>query len=234
MVSLNKGYIETLQKRINHQFKDVSLLQEAMTHPSVANSDKSEYGYERLEFLGDRVLGLVIAELLLKKYPDDNEGDIAKRHTALVQRKALAHVAEAIDLSPNLLLSMGEVKTGGRENHAILADATEALIAAIYLDAGFEAAQKFIQDEWSGLVEKYTKPPQDPKTELQEWVQSRQLPLPTYKLVDRSGPEHQPEFKVAVSIKGYETGYGIGNSKKKAEKRAAVAMLRNLGIEKPC
>jgi len=225
MVSIDLTLFETLQKKLNHHFKNRQLLEEALTHPSVDDYDARHVGYERLEFLGDRVLGLVAAQILLERYPNETEGDIAKRHTAIVQKAALVYVAEKLSLGQCLVLSSGEHQTGGREKQTILADATEALIAALYLDGGFETANGFIRQYWGELVESHAQPPQDPKTQLQEWAQARQLPLPKYNVIKQTGSQHEPEFFVEVCVEGLEETVGIASSKRKAEKSAALKIL---------
>lgn len=221
---------EALAPAIGHRFTEESLLAEAMTHPSINPEHRgaAEFGYERLEFLGDRVLALVIAEWLLQRFPDEHEGQLARRHVALVRREALAQVAEDIDLGRHLILSSGEEGSGGRANAAILADACEALIGALYIDGGLEAARGFIRTAWVAAIERDLRPPQDPKTRLQEWAQARGLPLPHYETVSRSGPDHQPRFAVRVTVKGREPAEAEGASKREAAKRAAEAMLIRL------
>lgn len=221
---------EALAPAIGHRFADESLLAEAMTHPSINPEHRgaAEFGYERLEFLGDRVLALVIAEWLLQRFPDEHEGQLARRHVALVRREALARVAEEIDLGRHLILSSGEEGSGGRANSAILADACEALIGALYSDGGLDAARKFIRSAWAEAIKRDLRPPQDPKTRLQEWAQARGLPLPHYETVSRSGPDHQPRFEVRVTIQGREPAEAEGASKREAAKLAAEAMLARL------
>ncbi|NNG05151.1 MAG: ribonuclease III, partial [Inquilinus sp.] len=182
-------------------------------------------GYERLEFLGDRVLGLIVAEWLLERFPDEPEGALARRHTDLVRRETLAEIARGIELGRHLILSAGEAEYGGRENEAILADGCEAVIAARYLDGGLEAARRFVRSAFAEVIDRHLRPPLDAKTALQEWVQARGLPLPDYTTVSRSGPDHKPEFEVQVTIKGLPPAVGSGSSKRIAERRAAAAML---------
>lgn len=222
--------IAPVTKATGYRFRDESLLREAMTHPSINPGDRgaATHGYERLEFLGDRVLGLVVAEWLLERFEDEHEGQLAKRHTALVRREALTAVAQDIGLRSWLLMSTAEEGMGGRDNSAILADACEALIGALYLDGGLEAARSFIRSAWAEGFDRYSRPPQDPKTALQEWAQARGLPLPLYETLDRTGPDHEPMFLVAVSVEGYPAVQAEGPSKRLAAKRGAQALLAKL------
>ena len=222
--------IPALARTLAHDFTELSLLREALTHPSTDPQDRgrARFGYERLEFLGDRVLGLLIAEWLLERFPNEPEGSLAKRHTALVRREALAQVARDIDLGRHLILSPGEADSGGRENEAILSDACEAVIAALYLDGGLEPARRFIRDAMAEAIDRHAKPPQDAKTTLQEWAQARGLSLPDYVTVSRSGPDHRPLFEVRVSIEGQSPATATGSSKRAAEGQAATLMLELL------
>ena len=221
---------DTLIPALAHRFAEPALLREALTHPSTDPQDRggARYGYERLEFLGDRVLGLLIAEWLLERFPDEPEGSLAKRNTALVRRETLAQVARDIGLGQHLILSPGEADSGGRENEAILADACEAVIAALYLDGGLEAARRFVRATLAEAIDRHAQPPQDAKTTLQEWVQGRGLPLPDYATVSRSGPDHRPLFEVQVSIAGHAPASASGSSKRIAERQAAALLLEVL------
>ncbi|KZD03227.1 ribonuclease III [Oceanibaculum pacificum] len=215
--------LDRLAERLGHSFKRRALLVEALTHLSA--TERRSRAYERLEFLGDRVLGLIVAEALLERFPAEREGDIAKRHVGLVRREALAEVARRIALGDYLILSRGEVEAGGRDNEALQADAMEAVIAALYLDGGLAAAQRFVMREWHDLMEAPAKPPQDAKTALQEWAQGRGLKLPAYAELSREGPPHQPVFTVEVRLEGGKTASGAGTSKRAAEQAAASALL---------
>lgn len=215
--------IETLAARLGHGFARPALLTEALTHLSA--TERRSAAYERLEFLGDRVLGLIIAETLLERFPKEREGDIAKRHVALVRREALAQVARTIRLGEHLKLSRSEADAGGRDNDALLADAMEAVIAALYLDGGLEAARRFVLRAWEAQLAVSGRPPQDAKTGLQEWAQGRGLPLPAYREVGREGPAHQPVFTVEVTVSGQDPAEGTGPSKRVAEQEAAQALL---------
>lgn len=205
--------------------EDKVLLRRALTHRSL---DGAGIGYERLEFLGDRVLGLIVSEMLLEAFPKEEEGPIAKRHAALVRKETLADVAVKIGLPAYILMSGGEETSGGRSNPAITSDVCEAVIAAIYRIGGLAAAKRFVEPLWRPFLEREVEPPRDPKTSLQEWLQGRGRPLPTYELVDRSGPDHAPVFTIAVAVAGCETKTATGRSKRAAEQAAAEAMLLEL------
>ena len=215
-----------LAERLGHRFADPALLEQALTHPSAAGARGAAVGsYERLEFLGDRVLGLIVADLLLDAFPREPEGALARRHAYLVSRDALAEVARGLGLGADLRMSKGEAESGGRDNPAMLADVCEAVIGAIYRDAGYAAAWDVVTPLWTPLLHLDRKPPQDAKTALQEWAQARGLPLPSYSERARSGPPHEPRFTVAVSLTGYADMTGEGRSKRLAEQTAAQRML---------
>ncbi|MDV7341468.1 ribonuclease III [Terasakiella sp. A23] len=223
-----------LEETIGYVFKDKDRLKLALVHSSThrRKKDGQAIDNERLEFLGDRVLGLVIADLLLKRFPKDTEGDLARRHTALVRKEALARVANKIKLGDYIDMLPAEAAAGGRQNAAILANAGEAVIAALYLDGGLEAAQAFIHHFWQEIIEEDPTPPQDNKTALQEWAQGRGLPLPLYKIVSQEGPAHAPVFEIEVMVKNYTPQRAQGNSKRQAEQAAAGALLKVLTEKK--
>lgn len=221
--------LSELEAGLGYRFKDRGLLVQALTHPSLGGVDRNAgRGYERLEFLGDRVLGLVIAEWLLERFPAEPEGALARRHTALVRAEALTVVAEAIGLGPFLRLAPSERDSGGQAKPAILADACEAVIGAIFQDGGLEPARSLIRGRWTPLIQADLSPPQDPKTALQEWALGRGRPLPHYETLSREGPDHAPVFRVSVKVEGVEPAIATGNSKRAAEKAAAVALLRQI------
>lgn len=211
---------------LGHRFSDPSLLEQALTHRSVEAAGRQDY--ERLEFLGDRVLALVVTEILMQSFPAEREGSLARRLAALVRQETLSEVSREIGLGAHLRLSRGEAEGGGRENDAILADACEAVIAAIYRDGGLEAARGFIERHWRPRVLAVTAPPQDAKTALQEWAQGRGLPLPSYVVVSREGPDHAPAFTVRVAIAGGPAAEGQGSTKRVAEQAAARRALESL------
>lgn len=223
-----ENILDDLQSVLDYRFKNISLLEEALTHPSTDAHQTENKNYERLEFLGDRVLGLVVAEMLLRTFPDEAEGDLAKRHTALVQAKMLAEIARDIKLGQFLSLSVGEQRSGGRHKSTVLADALEAVIGAMYLDGGTGVAKNFLIRFWTDKMMSYEIPPMDAKTELQEWAQKRGLPLPQYVLLERSGPDHEPVFDMEVRVKGQPNQTGTSNSKQNAQKYAAQTMLNHL------
>jgi len=218
---------------IGHEFTRSELLNEALTHPSALVPERGRgrrarpmrRGYDRLEFLGDRVLGLVVADLLWRRFDGEAEGLLTRRHTHLVRRETLARVAETIGLGRHLALSRAEIAAGAAANPAILADACEAVIAAIYLDGGFDAAAAFVRRLWEPLIAAMDGPPRDPKTALQEWAQARGLGLPHYQLVATSGPDHAPLFTVAASVAGGDVATATASAKRTAEARAAAALL---------
>jgi ribonuclease-3 len=226
--------VAELMERLGHKFGTPALLHDALTHPSLAGMrprKKSAMPYERLEFLGDRVLGLVIAEWLYEKYPDSNEGDLAKRHAALVNREALRAVAKEIGLGNFLRLARGEEASASRKNLATLPDAMEAMLGALYLDGGMKAARNFIHRYWQKDIA-ISEAPADPKTALQEWAQGQALPLPQYKVVEHSGPAHAPKFIIEVSVKGHPAASAEGDSKREAQKTAAALLLKQLKAAK--
>lgn len=220
------GDLDELQKLLGHEFGHLDVLRRAVTHASA--EPRAWNAYERLEFLGDRVLALVLAEHLLDRFPHEREGAIAKRHVGLVRREALAEIARQIDLGRYLIVSKGETEAGVRESETILSDAMEAVIGALYLDGGLEVVRRFILRCWNPLVEAERRPPQDAKTTLQEWAQARRLPLPAYETVGRDGPAHAPEFTVRVTVEGFPPESGRGKSKRLAEQDAAGKMMAKL------
>jgi ribonuclease-3 len=222
--------LQDLAQRLGHRFADPTLLNQALTHPSVVHgrAPRKATPYERLEFLGDRVLGLVVADMLFNRFPTEPEGALARRHAALVRRETLARVAQTIGLPDHLILSRGEEEAGGRGNPSLLADACEALIGALFADAGFDKAQDFVRTMWRPLMDEAAAPPKDAKTALQEWAQGRGKKLPVYTTVGMEGPPHEPTFMVSVEVEGVETVTAQGNSKRAAEQAAATAMLESV------
>lgn len=222
--------VKELVEKLGHDFVTPQLLQDALTHPSLAGFKQRRKGtmpYERLEFLGDRVLGLVIAEWLYEKFPDANEGELAKRHAALVNREALRVVAVEIGLGQHLRLAHNEEAGSARKNLATLPDAMEAILGALYLDGGLKAASNFIHQFWQKDIAT-PEAPADPKTALQEWAQGQGLPLPQYKVVEHSGPAHAPKFVIEVTVKNHPPMSAEGDSKRAAQKAAAQLLLQNV------
>lgn len=229
MKATTPGGVERLEAALDYRFEKPTLLIEALTHPSAPQrSAAARRGYERLEFLGDRVLDLIVAQLLWRRFPDDDEGALTRRQVALVRRETLAAVAREIGLGDFVIVSSGEGAAGVRENASVLSDVCEALIAALYLDGGIAPVQRFVERYWARYLET-TPPPRDPKTALQEWVQARGLSLPSYAVVETSGPPHRRRFTVTVSVAGDKVQTASGNSKREAETAAAAALLASLG-----
>lgn len=220
--------LAALAERLGHEFAEPELLVEALTH----SSRGGRRSYERLEFLGDRVIGLLVAERLLLHFPSEPEGALAKRHAMLVRGETLAQVAQALGLGPLIKVSPGEAETGGQKNPAILADVCEATLGALYLDGGLEAVRRILLPIVDPLIEAATEPPQDNKTRLQEWAQGRGLPLPRYQSIGRAGPDHEPRFTVSVEVEGLEPAQGEGRSKRVAEQEAAGALLARVAGER--
>jgi ribonuclease-3 len=218
--------IAELEARIGHSFTDRDLLERALTHASVGDGAREVGHYERLEFLGDRVLNLLAAEALMGRDAAAREGEMSRRLSALVNYQACARVARGLGLAPALRVSASAAKVGARESDAVLGDACEALIGALYLDAGLETARAFFERAWAAEFEAATgSGARDPKTRLQEWAQGLGLALPAYRLVSRNGPDHAPNFTVEVAIEGFDPERAQGRSKQEAEKAAAQAML---------
>jgi len=198
-----------------------------LTHASAIQGG-GDPSYERLEFLGDRVLGLVVADMLLAQFPDEPEGPLAQRLADLVRRETLAAVALELDLGASLRIAKSGQDDDERHNPAILADVCEALIGALYLDGGLAAARQFIEPIWQPLLIEARKPPQDAKTALQEWAQGRGLPLPEYRETARSGLDHEPVFTIEVTVAGHGGESAEGRSKRQAEQAAAARLLARL------
>jgi len=219
-----------LEQAIGHKFKDPDLLSRALTHISALAGAPRAGSYQRLEFLGDHVLGLVISDLLFRAFPKADEGELSRRLADLVRRETCADVARAVDLGAALRLGASEVGAGGRSRMAILADACEALVGAVYLDGGYEAAAALVERLWGERMRTPARPLRDPKTMLQEWAQARGLPTPVYKEIRRTGPHHNPLFRIAAVLPGREPAEGEGRSKRVAEQAAAAAMLEREGV----
>ena len=217
---------------IDHGFSDPDLLRIALTHRSAAKGkDALSGGNERLEFLGDRVLGLVVAEMLYTRFCREREGAMAKRFVALVRRETLARVAIQINLGDHIQMAKGERAAGADTNPAILSDCMEAVIAALSLDGGLEPARSFIEKLWTPLLDEANKPPQDAKTQLQEWLQGRGKPLPKYEMIGREGPAHAPIFTIELTTSDGDSVSAEGKSKREAEQIAAQLMLDKLSDE---
>lgn len=222
---------------LGHEFARPELLAEALTHRSAVIGVRLSRGRtarrsgagsnERLEFIGDRVLGLLVAEWLAERFPDEQEGELGRRLAHLVAQPVLASVAEAIGLAATLSVAPGEARAGVKRLATVLADAMEAVIGAIYLDGGIAPARNFVRLAWRTDMETQAAPPKDAKTALQEWAQARGLPLPAYLVAGREGPPHAPRFRIEVTVAG-QTGIGTGTAKRVAEQEAASDLLAKL------
>jgi ribonuclease III len=219
-----------LEKVIGHHFKDQDLLDRSLTHISAVAGGGRANSYQRLEFLGDHVLGLIISDMLYRSFPKGDEGELSRRLADLVRREACADVARAINLSEAIRLGSSENSAGGRNRVAILADVCEALVGAVFLDGGYEAAVAMVEKLWGERLRAPVRPLRDPKTMLQEWAQARGLPTPAYREVARTGPHHSPVFKIAVTLPDREPAEGVGRSKRSAEQAAAAALLDREGV----
>ena len=218
--------IEKFEKRLGYTFNDPKYLLEALTHPSFSLTNRSDN--QRLEFIGDRVLGLIVAEAIAKQDPNASEGKLAPRFNALVRKEACSGVAQQIDLGLVLKLGRSEMITGGRRKNAVLGDAMEAVLAAIYLDGGFQAAKDIILQLWGKRISSVELDARDSKTRLQEWAQARRLEPPVYTLIDRMGPDHSPIFNIEVELKTGEKMSAQAGNKRDAEQTAAKMLLKIL------
>ena len=219
-----------LEERIGHRFDDGSLLERALTHSSLSGGKKGVADLERLEFLGDRVLGLLAAEELWHRFPTMQEGDLAPRLNALVRKETCAKAAIELGLDRLVRLSSQEESAGGRQKAAILGDVCEAFLGALYIDGGLEAARKAFNLYWLQNFDKHLERYRDAKTELQEWSQDRRKVTPKYKTIDADGPPHDPDFTVEVTVDGFKSAMGRGRSKRAAQTKAAEAFLIREGV----
>jgi ribonuclease-3 len=215
---------DRVQDILGRKFSNKNLLFEALTHSSAAE----KISYQRLEFLGDRVLGLVIAEFLITAFPTENEGSLARRLSGLVDKSMLAKVAVEVGIGPFIIMSESEKASGGDANENILSDIMEALIGATFLDSDIDECREMVKKLWGNFLYETLEPPVDPKTALQEWTQGRGLGLPVYELVGRDGPDHAPVFDVKVSVEGHGSVVAKGTSRRAAEKLAASRLLDKL------
>ncbi len=225
----SKRTFSELEKSLGHRFKEQELIARALTHSSTRGTG-SRSDNETLEFLGDRVLGLAVAKALIAAYPGATEGDLARRFNQLVKREACATVGRSIELGRYLILSDSEASSGGRDKDTILADAVEALLAAVFVDAGYDKASAVVVRLWEAALSVPSPAAADPKSALQEWAQGRGMPLPRYVEISRSGPDHAPRFVSEVRITGLKPAQGGGASKRAAEQAAASAMLAREGV----
>ncbi len=219
--------LDQLIEIINYNFSNRELLEEALTHPSTSYVKKCK-NYQRLEFLGDSILSAIIADMLFMKFPNENEGDLSKRHIELVKGKTLSHLAKAIGLGNYMLMSEGEKNNGGAQNLKNLENTMEALIGAIYVDSDFERTKEFVGKYWKTLMLSMEVPPDNAKSKLQEWTQSRNLGIPTYKVIKRTGPSHEPLFTIEISLEGFKAVVVTAKNKRSGEQLAAEIMLQNV------
>lgn len=216
--------------RLGYEFARTELLLRALTHASISTPTRPDN--QRLEFLGDRVLGLVMSEALFSADKSASEGQLAPRFNALVRKETCADVAREIDLGAVLKLGRSEMLTGGRRKEALLGDAMEAVIAAVYLDAGFEVARDFVLRLWGARIDGVAQDARDAKTSLQEWAQARGLPPPSYHTASRSGPDHAPIFTIEARLSTGESAQATAGAKRQAEQAAAKALLTRMETTK--
>ena len=222
--------LQPFTERLGYAFQDPARLHMALTHSSARVGTPDAMDNERLEFLGDRVLGLAIAEQLSEMFPEASEGDLARRFNRLVRKETCAAVAQDLDLGRYVIMSCGEEDSGGRGKTTILGNACEAILGAVFLDGGFDAARSIIRELWGPYMRSAEAVPADAKSALQEWAQGRGLPLPRYIEVSRQGPDHAPHFTAEVQISGLESARGDGRNKRVAEQTAASVMLVREGV----
>lgn len=221
---------DALATKLGHTFKKPELLKRALTHSSARSKRPKPSDYERLEFLGDRVLGLVISELLIETFPDAPEGDLARHLNRLVRKETCAEIADELQLGEFVIMSSSEAESGGRGKQTILGDACEAVLGALFLDGGYEVPRKIIRQIWSGRLHDTSRPLRDAKSVLQEWAQGRERDLPVYTEISRDGPDHDPHFTTRVVVEGYDPAVGQGASKRAAEQAAAKELLLREGV----
>ena len=215
--------LSVLEDCLGYRFRKPGLLRHALTHSSFTKDRLSSN--ERLEFLGDRVLGLIIAEMLFEAFPEEPEGDLGYRFTALARRESLVRVAQQIGLGNHIAMSIGERGTGGAAKEGLLADTCEAIVAGIYIDGGLEAAREFVGRFWRPLLAEDYIPRKDPKTALQEWAHANDYSLPRYRILGQLGPDHAPRFRIEVMLDNFPPAIGEGSSKRAAEQTAADQLL---------
>ncbi|MFT5509616.1 MAG: ribonuclease-3 [Hyphomicrobiaceae bacterium] len=219
-----------LETALGHKFKDRKLLERALTHASVRSVSSKRLDNERLEFLGDRVLGLAVAEMLHGALPDHQEGELARYFNRLVRGATCAVVGREVGIGQHLILSDSEANAGGRDKDTILSDAVEAVLGAVFIDGGFDAGSEAVRRLWGDRFELTANSFIDAKSALQEWAQGRGKPLPQYAEISREGPDHAPRFVTEVRIKGVKSAQGVGASKRHAEQAAASTLLLREGV----
>ncbi|MEM7216481.1 MAG: ribonuclease III [Pseudomonadota bacterium] len=225
-----KSPFDALERRLNYRFSSHEELERALTHSSVRKDSDDNFHYERLEFLGDRILGLCIADALFNRFPEAKEGELSLRLNALVRGETLAEISDQLELHKDIRTGDDLKNITGKRMQSIRADVMEALIAAVYLDGGLGAVKKLISRLWAERLGDASAARRDSKTALQEWAHSRQLGTPKYREANRSGPDHEPVFTVEVKVEGKLAGRGTGRSKRVAEQAAAKEILTREGI----
>jgi len=226
-----KAATAALEARIGHKFADPALLATAVTHVSALKSARKRGdSYQRLEFLGDHVLGLVVSDMLYRAFPNADEGELSKRLADLVRKESCADVAKSLGLFDDIKLGQVGASASARLRKSVLGDICEAVIGAVFLDGGYAVAAQFVERNWTERMRKPRRPLRDPKTVLQEWAQGKGLPTPVYREIERTGPHHDPQFRVAVDLPGLAQAEGVGGSKRAAEKDAASAMIAREGV----
>jgi ribonuclease-3 len=222
--------MDSLEQILGYSFTHPELLEEALTHPScnLKTEAGKPFSYQRLEFLGDSVLGSVISGLLYEHFPHEVEGDLARRKSVLVAKKTIAQIVEKLGIDQHIRFSTTEANAGGAGNHSIREDIGEAIIGALYADGGFDVAKAFVQTHWLPLLQAQEEAPVDAKTALQEWAQGRGLGLPSYELIDQQGPAHEPVFTVQVLVKNQAPATAEATNKREAEQLAAKELLEQV------
>lgn len=227
-----KAAMAATEERIGYAFKDPTLLATAFTHVSALKAARNRTdSYQRLEFLGDHVLGLIVSDMLYRAFPKADEGELSKRLADLVRKETCVDVARSLGFQDAIKLGSVGAGAGARLRKSVLGDICEAVIGAIFLDGGYATAAKFVETNWLERMRKPQRPLRDPKTVLQEWAQGKGLPVPVYREIERTGPHHDPQFRVAVDLPGLVSAEGTGGSKRAAEKAAASAMLASEGVK---
>ena len=228
-----KAEAAAIEARIGHAFSDPSLLATAFTHVSALKKSARSRAdsYQRLEFLGDHVLGLIVSDMLYRAFPKADEGELSKRLADLVRKETCADVAKSLGLLEGIKLGAVGAGAGARLRTSVIGDICEAVIGAVFLDGGYPAAAQFVQRNWEERMRTLKRPLRDPKTVLQEWAQGKGLPTPVYREVERTGPHHDPRFRIAVDLPGLAPAEGHGGNKRAAEKAAASAMIAREGVK---
>ena len=222
--------VVAVERQIDHKFKNPAVLISALTHPTAVRGDRPGEDYQRLEFLGDRVLGVAVADMLLEAFPDADEGELSRRFADLVRKETCADIAAALKLGAAMITGGGKQQNAALRTRNVLGDLCESVIAAIYLDGGFEAAQRFVETNWRERMMTRPSSRHNAKTELQEWAQSKGYSPPTYSVVGKSGPDHEPSFVIEAKVDGLDPEIGEGASRRKAEQAAAARVLVREGI----